>query len=196
MSRSILLLGVVAAMFASSAAAQDDTTPDTPIEHVDTIPDPVAAFVRGFNPAEEDFFAHPAERTWLLRMRLDVDGDGRGDLAVSESSVFGSGGGPWLVFRRLPRAGYRYIGEIFAGEGSVRAERRGAVRDLAAGTALSADVTHLVRYHVGLDTLVAFEERDTSAAAIGSPETVLERCRLTDYRRLAEKCWQPGAAPE
>jgi hypothetical protein len=180
--RLVALLGIASA---SPAAAQGET-----------IPDPVAAFVRGFNPAEEDFFAHPPERTALLRMRLDVDGDGRADLAVSESSVFGSGGGPWLIFRQLPGGGYRYLGEIFAGQGNLRAERSGTASDLVAGTALSADLTHLVRYHVRADTVVAFEERDTSGVAGITPGVGVEHCRLPDYRSAPSSCWQAGPSAE
>ncbi|HEY9014213.1 MAG TPA: hypothetical protein VIM84_04010, partial [Gemmatimonadales bacterium] len=112
------------------------------------VADPVRSFVQGFNPTDEDFFARSPQETILLRMRLDLDGDGQSDLALSESSVIGNGGGPWLVFRRSSTSGYRYVGEIFAAPGDLRIERddRGAV--LVAGSALSADLTRLVRYRV------------------------------------------------
>src|SRR3982750_4159642 len=123
----MVLLFVLALTPPARAAAQDDDSiPDPAPAQVDTIPDPVEVFVQGFNPENEDFFAHPPDRTDLLRMRLDVDGDGRPAVALSESTLVGIGAGPWLLFRRLPTQGYRYLGEIFAGPGALRAERVGA----------------------------------------------------------------------
>ena len=152
-------------------------SPIPPRPQVDTIPDPVRAFLEGFNPEDDDFFAHPPDRTDLLRMRLDVDGDGRPDLAVSESSMFGIGAGPWLLFRRLPTKGYRYLGEIFAGPGALRAERVGGASELVAGTPLSAELTHLVRYRVTPDTVVSVAEHDSSGV-MTSAGPGLEHCPL------------------
>ena len=111
----ILLVALALALPAHAWAQDEDSIPDPGVPEVESIPDPVRAFIEGFNPEDEDFFAHPPDRTDLLRMQLDVDGDGRPDLAVSESSMFGIGAGPWLLFRQLSTGSYRYLGEIFAG---------------------------------------------------------------------------------
>jgi hypothetical protein len=176
-------------------AQDDDSIPDPAPAQVDTIPDPVEAFVQGFNPENEDFFAHQPDRTDLLRMRLDADGDGRPDVLVSESSMFGIGAGPWLLFRRLPTKGYRYLGEIFAGPGALRAERVGGASELVAGTPLSAELTHLVRYRVTPDTVVSVAEHDSSGVMASTPGMVLEHCGLMDYRQSPKSCWQSGASP-
>ena len=193
----ILLVAIVLALPAGARAQEEeDTIPDPAAPSVDTIPDPVRAFIEGFNPEDEDFFAHPPDRTDLLRMRLDVDGDGRPDLAVSESSMFGIGAGPWLLFRQLPVKGYRYLGEIFAGPGALRAERVGAANELVAGTPISAQRTHLVRYRVTPDTGVGVAERDTSWTMASAPGTTLEHCPLQDYYQQGPaRCWQAGASP-
>ncbi|HKU60320.1 MAG TPA: hypothetical protein VJQ44_03815 [Gemmatimonadales bacterium] len=177
--------------------AQDvDSIPDPSAPTVDTIPDPVRAFVEGFNPGDDDFFAHPPDRTDLLRMQLDVDGDGRPDLAVSESSVFGIGAGPWLLFRQLSPKGYRYLGEIFAGPGALRVERVGSTNELVAGTPISAERTHLVRYRVTPDTVVGVAERDTTGVIPGAPGTSVEHCPLQDYYQQGPaRCWQAGMSP-
>ena len=39
--------------------------------------DPVKAFVEGYDPSGNDFLANVPERTVLLRIRTDLDGDGR-----------------------------------------------------------------------------------------------------------------------
>lgn len=191
----ILLLAIVLALPARAGAQDDDSIPDPAPPQVDTIPDPVEAFVQGFNPEDDDFFAHPPDRTDLLRMRLDVDGDGRPDVAVSESSMFGIGAGPWLLFRRLPTKGYRYLGEIFAGPGALRAERVGGASELVAGTPLSAQLTHLIRYRVTPDTVVSVAERDSSGVMGSTPGMLLEHCRLVDYQQAPASCWQAGTSP-
>jgi hypothetical protein len=191
----ILLLALVLALPARAAAQDDDSIPDPAPPQVDTIPDPVEAFVQGFNPEDDDFFAHPPDRTDLLRMRLDVDGDGRPDVALSESSMFGIGAGPWLLFRRLPTKGYRYLGEIFAGPGALRAERVGGASELVAGTPLSAQLTHLIRYRVTPDTVVSVAEHDSSGVMGSTPGMLLEHCRLVDYQQAPASCWQAGTSP-
>ena len=92
--RPVILFAALA-LPAHAWAQDEDSIPDPAAPVVESIPDPVRAFIEGFNPEDEDFFAHPPDRTDLLRMQLDVDGDGRPDLAVSESSMFGIGAGPW-----------------------------------------------------------------------------------------------------
>jgi hypothetical protein len=193
---AVLLLALALALPALAVAQEvEDTIPDPAEPRVDTIPDPVRAFVEGFNPEDGDFFAHPPDRTDLLRMRLDVDGDGRPDLAVSESSMFGIGAGPWLLFRRLSPKGYRYLGEIFAGPGALRAQRVGSANELVAGTPISAARTHLIRYRVTADTVVEIGERDTTGAMASAPGTTLEHCPVQDYQNGAAQCWQAGASP-
>ncbi len=191
----VLLLALALALPARSRAQDVDSIPDAAAPQVDTIPDPVWAFIEGFNPEDEDFFAHPRDRTDLLRMQLDVDGDGLPDIAVSESSMFGIGAGPWLLFRQLAAKGYRYLGEIFAAPGALRAERTGGANELVAGTPMSATRTHLVRYQVTPDTVLDVSERDTSGTMAPSPGTTLEHCGLQDYYdKGPATCWRPGAS--
>lgn len=193
---STTFLFVLAFALTARARAQDvDSIPDPSAPRAVTIPDPVHAFIEGFNPQDEDFFAHPPDRTDLLRMQLDVDGDGRSDLALSESSMFGIGAGPWLLFRGLP-GGYRYLGEIFAGPGALRAERVGGANELVAGIPISAERTHLIRYRVTPDTVVDVAERDTSGTMPSAPGTTLEHCPLHDYwQGGGTRCWQAGGSP-
>jgi hypothetical protein len=114
---------------------------------------------------------------------------------VSESSMFGIGAGPWLLFRRLVPRGYRYLGEIFAGPGALRAERVGGASELVAGTAISAERTHLIRYRVTPDTVLRVSERDTSGTMASAPGTTLEHCPLQDYYQNGPAhCWQAGAS--
>jgi hypothetical protein len=191
----ILALALALALPARARAQDVDSIPDPAAPQVDTIPDPVWAFIEGFNPEDEDFFAHPPDRTDLLRMQLDVDGDGRPDLAVSESSMFGIGAGPWLLFRQLAPRGYRYLGEIFAAPGALRAERAGGANELVAGTPISAERTHLIRYRVTPDTVVGVAERDTTGTMAPAPGTTLEHCGLQDYYQNGPAhCWQAGAS--
>jgi len=192
----MLLLALALALPARARAQDVDSIPDPAAPLVDTIPDPVRAFIEGFNPQDEDFFAHPPDRTDLLRMQLDVDGDGRPDLALSESSMFGIGAGPWLLFRQVSPKGYRYLGEIFAGPGALRAERGGGANELVAGTPISAQRTHLIRYRVTPDTVVGVAERDTSGTMAIAPGTTLEHCPLQDYYQQGPAgCWVAGASP-
>ena len=196
--RPVVLLLALALALPARAVAQDedDTIPDPLGPQVDTIPDPVRAFLEGFNPEDDDFFGHPPDRTDLLRMRLDVDGDGRPDLAVSESSMFGIGAGPWLLFRQLSPKRYRYLGEIFAGPGALRAERVGGASELVAGTPISAERTHLIRYRVTADTVVEVAERDSTGVMASAPGTTLEHCPVQDYYEKGPAgCWQAGASP-
>ena len=197
--RPLILLLALALALPARTHAQDvdvDSIPDPAAPQVDTIPDPVRAFIEGFNPQEEDFFAHPPDRTDLLRMQLDVDADGRPDLALSESSMFGIGAGPWLLFRQLSPKGYRYLGEIFAGPGALRAERVAGANELVAGTPISAQRTHLIRYRVTPDTVVDIAERDTSGVLPSAPGTTLEHCAMQDYWRQGPAgCWVAGASP-
>src|SRR2546428_5284882 len=80
--------------------------------------DPTREFVDGYDPSQNDFFANTPERTVLLRIRDDFDGDGIVDLALSESSTWGQAGGQWLLFRGDPGGGYVYWGTLFFSAGS------------------------------------------------------------------------------
>ena len=79
--------------------------------------DPIRAFVEGYDPSGNDFLANVPERTVLLRIRADLDGDGRPDLAVSDSSTWGNAGGQWLLFRGQPDGTYAYWGTLFFSPG-------------------------------------------------------------------------------
>ncbi|HYR31203.1 MAG TPA: hypothetical protein VEO93_04735, partial [Gemmatimonadales bacterium] len=80
--------------------------------------DPTRAFVEGYDPSGNDFFANVPERTVLLRVRADFDNDGIADIALSESSTWGNAGGQWLLFRGEPGGGYAYWGSLFFSPGS------------------------------------------------------------------------------
>ena len=88
------------------------------------------------------------------------------------------------------------LGEIFAGPGALRAERGGGANELVAGTPISAQRTHLIRYRVTPDTVVRVAERDTSGAMARAPGTTLEHCPLQEYYQQGPaRCWQAGASP-
>jgi len=80
--------------------------------------DPTKAFVEGYDPSGNDFLANVPERTVLLRIRADLDGDGRPDLALSDSSTWGNAGGQWLLFRGQPDGAYVYWGTLFFAPGT------------------------------------------------------------------------------
>src|SRR5438552_17820909 len=82
------------------------------------VADPVRAFVEGFDPSGNDFLANVPERTVLLRIRADLDGDGRPDLALSDSSTWGNAGGQWLLFRGQPDGDYVTWGTLFFAPGT------------------------------------------------------------------------------
>src|SRR5206468_3162233 len=82
MRRRGVLAGLLLVLAAAAAPAAE------------RIADPTREFVGGYDPSQNDFFANTPERTVLLRIRDDLDGDGVADLALSESSTWGQGGGP------------------------------------------------------------------------------------------------------
>jgi len=106
MLRRAVLAGVRLAFAAAGAPAAE------------RIADPTCEFVDGYDPSQNDFFANTPERTVLLRIRDDLDGDGVADLALSESSTWGNAGGQWLLFRGEPGGGYAYWGTLFFSPGS------------------------------------------------------------------------------
>jgi len=166
--------------------------------------DPVRAFVEGFDPSGNDFLANVPERTVLLRVRADLDGDGWPDLAVSDSSTWGNAGGQWLLFRAQADGTYAYWGTLFFSPGAavatVTAPSRGQlttyVRTSASRGALTthrldADgITATARTTLDLEQpadRVRYES--TFAPGRGLP---VEHCKLLDYRRDPVGCWRPG----
>src|SRR5207248_1913061 len=67
MLRRGVLAGVLLAFAAAGAPAAE------------RVADPTRAFVDGYDPSQNDFFANTPERTVLLRIRDDLDGDGVAD---------------------------------------------------------------------------------------------------------------------
>jgi hypothetical protein len=64
-----------------------------------------------------------------------------------------------------------------------------------AGTPISAQRTHLIRYRVTPDTVVGVAERDTSGTMASAPGTTLQHCPLQDYYQQGPaRCWQAGAS--
>src|SRR3989442_13331441 len=107
MRRRGVLAGLLLVLAAATAPAAE------------RIGDPTREFVGGYDPSQNDFFANTPERTVLLRIRDDLDGDGVADLALSESSTWGQAGGQWLLFRAEAGGGARYSGSPFFSPGSV-----------------------------------------------------------------------------
>jgi hypothetical protein len=166
--------------------------------------DPTRAFVEGYDPSGNDFFANVPERTVLLRIRADFDNDGVDDLALSESSTWGNAGGQWLLFRGESDRSYVYLGTLFFSPGSV------AMRPLARGT---SEVTLFVRMGVSRGTVETYRLTSAGINRISALPLELDRptdrerydallrtarplsveyCKLLDYRRNAASCWQPG----
>jgi hypothetical protein len=127
--------------------------------------DPTRAFVEGHDPSQNDFFANTPERTVLLRIRDDFDGDGVGDLALSESSTWGNAGGQWLLFRGQRGGEYLYWGTLFFSPGSLAIGPR------------PGDVTAYVR--------VAASRGSLRVHRLGSETIALERDRPLDLERPA-----------
>jgi hypothetical protein len=166
--------------------------------------DPTQAFVQGYDPSGNDFLANTPERTVLLRIRADLDGDGHDDLALSDSATWGNAGGQWLLFRGEAVGGYTYWGTLFFAPGAA------ALRAPAPG---GGELTIYVRTSVSRGTLATYRltpagitrarsqaldleqprehERYESALKAGVRLPV-ESCRLLDYRRDPGGCWRPG----
>jgi hypothetical protein len=162
--------------------------------------DPTRAFVEGYDPSSNDFFANVPERTVLLRVRADLDGDGRQDLALSESSTWGNAGGQWLLFRGQADGNYAYWGTLFFAPGSAallgRGEltvyvRIGASRGTLATYRLTA--TGITKIATRTMNLEEPGDRQRYDAMLSSGERLpVEFCKLIDYRRQPASCWQPG----
>jgi len=166
--------------------------------------DPIQAFVEGFDPSGNDFLANVPERTVLLRIREDFDGDGRPDLAVSDSSTWGNAGGQWLLFRAEADGTYAYWGTLFFAPGSASLRiarpaggeltvyvRTGASRGtLQTHRLTAAGVSLLASTSLDLDRA---EDRARQDAALNAGARLpVESCRLLEYRRDPQGCWRPG----
>ena len=162
--------------------------------------DPTKAFVEGYDPSGNDFLANVPERTMLLRIRADLDGDGRPDLALSDSSTWGNAGGQWLLFRGQPDGAYVYWGTLFFAPGTA-ALRAGGELVLYVRTSASRGALETYRL-----TAAAIARTATRAVDLEQPtdraryEATLqsgarlpvESCKLLDYRRQPTTCWRPG----
>ena len=166
--------------------------------------DPIQAFVEGFDPSGNDFLANVPERTVLLRIREDFDGDGRPDLAVSDSSTWGNAGGQWLLFRAEADGTYAYWGTLFFAPGSASLRiarpaggeltvyvRTGASRGtLQTHRLTAAGVSLLASTSLDLDRA---EDRARQDATLNAGARLpVESCRLLEYRRDPQGCWRPG----
>ncbi len=162
--------------------------------------DPTQAFVDGYDPSGNDFLANVPERTVLFRVRADLDGDGRQDLALSDSSTWGNAGGQWLLFRGQPDGAYVYWGTLFFALGSA------ALRD-------QGELTVYVRTNVSRGALETYRLTAAGIAKIATTAVDLEEpqsrqryetalksgnrlpvefCKLIDYRSQPATCWRPG----
>lgn len=170
----------------------------------DRLTDPTRAFVEGYDPSGNDFFANVPERTVLLRIRADFDNDGIDDLALSESSTWGNAGGQWLLFRGQPDRGYVYWGTLFfsPGAATLRPLARGT-SELALYVRTSAARGAVQVYRVTGAALSRVSELPLDLERAGDreryeallrPERPLpvEYCKLLEYRREAADCWRPG----
>lgn len=170
----------------------------------DRLTDPTRAFVEGYDPSENDFFANVPERTVLLRIRADFDNDGLDDLALSESSTWGNAGGQWLLFRGQADRGYVYWGTLFFSPGAAAIRptaSSGAELVLYVRTSVSRGAVQVYRMtgagisrvsEVALD-LERREDRERYETLLRSERTLpVEYCKLLEYRRAAAGCWRPG----
>src|SRR5437660_4979066 len=162
--------------------------------------DPMRAFVEGYDPSGNDFQANVPERTVLLRIRADLDGDGRPDLAVSDSSTWGNAGGQWLLFRGQPDGAYVYWGTLFFAPGTAALRAGGElvlyVRTSASRGALETyrlTTAGIARTATSAIDLEQPHDRPRYEATLQScPRLPVESCKLLDYRRQPAACWRPG----
>ncbi len=163
--------------------------------------DPTREFVEGYDPSQSDFFANTPERTVLLRIRDDFDGDCVVDLALSESSTWGNAGGPWLLFRGDRAGGYVYWGALLFSPGSVAigpppGELTAYVR--VAASRGSLQVRRLAPGAITLEhdrplDLERPADRATYETALGAGRRpAVEHCKVLAYRRNPVECWRPG----
>jgi len=193
MLRRGVLAGVLLAFAAAGAPAAE------------RVADPTRAFVDGDDPSQNDFFANTPERTVLLRIRDDLDGDGVADLALSESSTWGNAGGQWLLFRGELGSGYAYWGTLFFSPGSAAIGPRpgeltayvrvGATRgSLRVHRLAAGGITLAGDRSLDLENPADRAAYDTALRA--GRRAAVEHCRLLAYRRDPGGCWQPGLGRE
>ena len=184
-----MLAGVLLAFAAAGAPAAE------------RIADPTHEFVDGYDPSQNDFFANTPERTVLLRIRDDLDGDGVADLALSESSTWGNAGGQWLLFRGEPGGGYAYWGSLFFSPGSAAIGPRAGELTAYVRVGATRGSLQVYRLAAGGITLAGDRALDLEsptdraaydAALRAGRRPAVEHCRLLAYRRDPGGCWQPG----
>jgi len=184
-------LPVVALLVVSLAA---------PAPAADRLRDPTKAFVEGYDPSGNDFLANVPERTVLLRVRADLDGDGQPDLALSDSSTWGNAGGQWLLFRGQPDGAYVYWGTLFFAPASAVLRGGG---ELTVYVRTSASRGTLQTYRLtpttitpiattALDLENAGDHARYDATLASGARLPVESCKLLDYRRQPTACWRPG----
>jgi len=163
--------------------------------------DPTRAFVEGYDPSQNDFFANTPERTVLLRIRDDFDGDGIGDLALSDSSTWGNAGGQWLLFRGQRDGGYVYWGTLFFSPATLAIGPRAG--DLTAWVRVAASRGSLQAHRLGSETITLERERPLDldrpsdraayeAVLAAGRRPAVEHCKLLAYRQDPAGCWRPG----
>src|SRR5262249_23621688 len=163
--------------------------------------DPTRDFVEGYDPSQNDFFANTPERTVLLRIRDDLDGDGIADLALSESSTWGNAGGQWLLFHGEGAGGYVYWGALFFSSGSAAIGPQPG--ELSAYVRMSASRGNFQIYRLRAGAITLTPERPLDlerpaggsvyeAARAGGRRRAVEHCKLLEYRRDPTGCWRPG----
>ena len=163
--------------------------------------DPVREFVNGYDPSNSDFFANTPERTVMLRIRDDFDGDGVRDLALSESSTWGNAGGQWLLFRGDGTGGYTYWGALFFSPGAASLGPGGGA--LTTYVRVAATRGTLSVYRLRADGITLEQERRLDleresdraayeAALAAGRRPSVEHCKLLVYRQDPATCWRPG----
>src|ERR1700682_5108028 len=121
--------------------------------------DPTQAFVEGYDPSGNDFLVNVPERTVLLRIRVDFDGDGISDLALSDSSTWGNAGGQWLLLRGQPDQSYVYWGTLFFRPGAaVLHQQAPGTSELALYVRMSVSRGHTDVYRMTSDAVTRVSE--------------------------------------
>src|SRR5262249_58319918 len=175
-----LAAGLVLAVLVSAAPAAE------------RLADPTRAFVEGYDPSQNDFFANTPERTVLLRIRDDLDGDGVADLALSESSTWGNAGGQWLLFHGERAGGYVYWGTLFFSSGAVTIGPQPGELSAYVRTSASRGSLQIHRLQPGAIMLARERPLDLErpadravyeAALAAGRRPAVEHCKLPDYRR-------------
>jgi hypothetical protein len=171
------------------------------VSAADRLSDPTHDFVEGYDPSGNDFFANTPERTVLLRIRDDLDGDGVADLALSESSTWGNAGGQWLLFHGQRDGGYVYWGTLFFSSGAMSIGRQPGELSAYVRTSVSRGSLQVHQLGPGAITLARERSLDLErqadratyeAALAAGRRPAVEHCKLLDYRRDSTGCWRPG----